>query len=83
LLIMENNGSAHLRFSINYKIIDSNSNLVEEDRLENNVLLPGFQRGLIFNFNQKLNSGDYKLILNYNFLNSDKKSDYEIPFTVK
>jgi P pilus assembly chaperone PapD len=83
LLIMENNGSAHLRFSINYKIIDINSNLIEEDRLDNNVLLPGFQRGLIFNFNQKLASGDYKLILTYNFFNNDKQSDYEIPFTVK
>lgn len=83
LLIMENRGAAHLRFSINYKIIDENSNLIEEARLDNNVLLPDFQRGLIFNYNQKLSPGNYKLILEFNFLNSNKKSDYEIPFTVK
>ena len=83
MLIMENIGKAHLRFILDYKIIDSNSKLIEESSITNKVLLPGYERGLVFNFNNQLASGDYKLLLNYSFLNNDRGASYEIPFSVE
>lgn len=83
LIIVENMGKAHLRFNINYKIIDSTNQLIEEDTLDTNVLLPDYERGLAFNFNNEMKPGDYKLLLTFNFINDKKSAEYEIPFQIK
>lgn len=83
LVIMENNGEAHLRFVITYKIINEKSELIEEGNLDQYVILPGNERGLVFSSKNELNHGNYKLILNYQFINSDQQRDYEIPFSIE
>ena len=83
LIIMENKGNAHIRYELKYKVIDSNSRLVEEGSLEEKIIIPTFERGVIINFENRLNPGDYKLLLSYNFINNNEQKSYEIPFKVK
>lgn len=83
LIIMENKGDAHIRCEINYKIIDSNSRLVEEGSIGEKIIIPTFERGAIINFENRLDPGKYKLLLSYKFLNNNEQKSYEIPFDVK
>lgn len=83
VVIMENKGEAHLRLVINYKIIDENNSLIEEGEFDQYVLLPDFRRALIFSPTNELKPGNYKLYLNYYFMNSKREKEYEIPITLK
>ena len=83
LVIMENQGRAHLRIFIEYKIVNEKSELVEEGNIDQYVLLPGFERGLVFSSKNELNPGEYKLLLKYYFLNTDNQKEYEIPFSIE
>ncbi len=83
MIVMRNDGNAHIRFKIDYKIINEKRQLIEEGFVEENVILPNLIKRVIIPFKNKLDSGDYKLILKYKFINNEKESNFEVPFFVE
>ncbi|PRX32539.1 hypothetical protein BX659_10488 [Orenia metallireducens] len=82
VLSLNNQGNAHIRYIISYKIIDEKGALVNENKFTEQVILPGFKRGVTFPIKQDLKSGSYKMLLSFEFHGTAKKANYTIPFKI-
>jgi P pilus assembly chaperone PapD len=76
-----NSGEGHIRYRISYKLINGKGNLVKQEQLSEQVILPQFKRKISFSL-PKLERGKYNLHCNFTFLGTAKTLDRTIPFTV-
>jgi P pilus assembly chaperone PapD len=77
-----NQGSGHVRYIIQYKIIGQKGKLVAEESLSDQVILPGFKKAITFPIAKKLEPGKYNLALTINFLGTERSATKTIPFEV-
>lgn len=83
LLLMENAGQAHIRYTVNYKIINSKGALIADNEVTEKVILPQKTRVLSFAIKEKIPAGKYKMLLQLEFYGTDKAADYTLPFVVE
>jgi len=77
-----NQGSGHIRYRIEYRIIDAKRKLIAEDSFPEKVILPGFKKTVTFPIAQKLKPDKYNLLLTINFLGTNRSATKTIPFKV-
>lgn len=83
VLSVENAGTGHFRYYLSYRVVDSENRLVMEEKFnEEFIILPEYKRKITFMLAERLKSGDYKLMLQFSFYNTDKTADYQIPITI-
>ena len=80
--LTENVGTRHLRFEIDYRIINGEGREVESDLVEEKVLLPNMKRGVIFPFKNSLDKGEYQLMATFTFPDTDETLNRKIKFKV-
>ncbi|MGM0500353.1 MAG: hypothetical protein ACQERL_09115 [Bacillota bacterium] len=80
---LENNGEAHIRYYPEYKIVDSENKVVMENNFNELVILPGDQRQISFRLEERLEPGDYKVLLEFDLFNINKNPEYQIPITIE
>lgn len=83
VLAIVNQGAGHVRYRISYKLINEKKALIHESQLTERVILPQFERRVIFPLPEKLAPGKYNLLLKLNFLGSNKSTDRTVSFTVE
>ena len=83
LLLAENAGDVHIRYRINYKIINDKGVLISKDELAEKLILPNKKQGIGFPFEKDLEPGNYKLLISVSFQNSDKNTEHSVSFEVK
>ncbi len=81
ILELKNEGMGHIRYVINYRLIDQKGAVTLEGKTEEYVVLPGFQRKVKFPIKGKINAGKYRLQLTVEFQGTTKKLEYSLPFT--
>lgn len=77
-----NDSNRHLRFYLNYSLISADGRLIEEDKIEETVLLPGMQRSVTHPLQTQLEPGEYQLAAEFKFPNTDEKLTQTISFKV-
>ncbi len=82
LLLVKNDGNAHIRYTINYKIINNKGAVIEDSKVEERVILPQATRVAAFPITDQLAAGEYKILLQIHFYGTDKIADYTLPFVV-
>lgn len=82
-LLVENDGAAHIRYTINYKVINHKGALIKENKLKELVILPGNKKTVFFPIAENLAPGKYKLLLKIDFYGTTKSANYTIPFEGK
>lgn len=82
IISVRNDGSSHARYEINYKVVNDKDAVVAQDRVKEQILLPGFQREVSFPVSGKFPSGKYNLLLEIKFFNTDQTLRHSIPFTL-
>jgi hypothetical protein len=80
---IKNIGNAHLRYYPSYKIINNKNELVMENKFEELIILPGYERQFSFYLKDRLESGKYNFILEFEFFNVKEKAEYQIPITIE
>lgn len=80
---IENNGEAHLRYFPSYKIVDSENKLVMEDNFNQLILLPKNQRQFSFYLKDRLTAGNYKMLLEFRFYNTEDTAEYSVPIQIE
>lgn len=83
VLAIVNQGAGHVRYRISYKLINEKKALIHENQLTEKVILPQFERQVIFPLPEKLAPGKYNLLLKLNFLGTNKSTSRTISFTVE
>jgi hypothetical protein len=78
-----NQGSGHIRYRIQYKIIAEKGKLTAEDAFAEQVILPGFKKIVTFPIDHKLEPGHYNMLLTVNFLGTNRSATRTIPFNVR
>jgi len=81
--LTRNIGDIHLRFTLEYSLINANGRKIEEGKVEEKVLLPGMERGIIVPLNSQLEPGDYQMVSRFKFPGSLEILDDIISFTVE
>lgn len=81
--LTENDSNRHLRFYLKYSLISTEGELIEEEKIEETVLLPGMKRSLSHPINTELEPGEYQLAAEFTFPNSDEKLTQTITFKVR
>ncbi len=82
MIKVKNLGKAHIRYTVNYKIINQQNRLFLADSLSEKIILPGAQRELIFPIVVQLPPDQYNLLLDLHFDWTDKTLHRVIPFIV-
>ena len=82
-VLMFNDGSRHVRFNIDYKIINANGQMVEEGRSEERIVLPKESRGIDFHLTEDLSPGQYELLLTFQLVGFQESLSEIIPFSIK
>jgi hypothetical protein len=82
-LRIKNDGDGHLRYYTAYKIINSNNELIMEDKLNQLLILPKNERFFSFYLKERLESGNYKFMLEFSFYNTDRVAEYQIPIQIE
>lgn len=83
VLSVENAGTGHFRYYLSYKVVDSQNKLVMEEKFNNEfIILPEYKRKITFMLAERLKPGDYKLMLQFSFYNTDQTADYQIPIKI-
>ena len=82
LLLVKNEGNAHIRYTINYKVINNKGAVIEDNKAAEKVILPQATRVAAFPITNQLASGEYKILLQIQFYGTDKTADYTLPFVV-
>ncbi|MGD9156020.1 MAG: hypothetical protein PVG90_11050 [Bacillota bacterium] len=80
-LTIVNSGEGHIRYRINYKIVNTKGVLVKQAQLAEQVLLPQFNRKVSFTL-PDLKRGKYNLLCSISFFGTAKTLDYTVPFRV-
>ena len=83
LLLLQNEGEAHIRYKVNYKIINSKGALIANSEVTEKVILPKKTRVLSFPIQKKLAAGKYKMFLELEFYGTEKSASYTLPFAVE
>ncbi|MGM0602257.1 MAG: hypothetical protein ACQESS_02960 [Bacillota bacterium] len=83
VLRLQNDGDAHMRYYPSYKIVDSENKIVEEKTFNELLILPGYERQFSFFLENKLAPGDYKVLLEFKFYNTNNKAEYQIPIKIE
>jgi|AntRauTorckE6833_2_1112554.scaffolds.fasta_scaffold01389_3 hypothetical protein len=81
--LTENDSNRHLRFYLKYSLISSDGRLLEDNRIEETVLLPGMRRSLSHSLQTQLEPGEYQLAAEFSFPNTDEKLTQTISFRVR
>lgn len=82
-LRINNAGDGHMRYYTSYKIINSNNELVMEDKLNQLLILPKNERYFSFYLKDRLEPGNYKFMLEFSFYNTDRVAEYQIPIKIE
>lgn len=82
VLLIKNGGDAHIRYYINYKVVDASGGLLEEGNVNEKVILPNSDQIVSFPIIAGLSNGKYNLLLEFSFSRTDKKFVHAIPFEV-
>jgi hypothetical protein len=82
-LRINNDGDGHMRYYTSYKIINSNNELIMEDKLNQLLILPKNERFFSFYLKDRLEPGNYKVMLEFSFYNTDQVADYQIPIKIE
>jgi P pilus assembly chaperone PapD len=80
---VENQGEAHMRYFPSYKIVDSENKLVMEDEFSQLLLLPKNQRQFSFYLKDRMEPGNYKVMLEFRFYNTDRTAEYSVPIKIE
>ncbi len=81
--LTSNDGEIHVRYRVKYSIISAEGRKIEEGEIEERVLLPDTERGVIFRIQSELEPGDYQLISKFSFPGSSEELNEAINFTVR
>jgi hypothetical protein len=81
LMSINNSGDGHIRYWINYKIINDKGALVKREQLSEKVILPQFKRKVCFDL-PKIQPGKYNLLCVVSFIGTEKTLNRNITFTV-
>jgi len=81
--LTENDSNRHLRYYLKYSLISAEGQLIEEETIEETVLLPGMKRSVAHPLHIQLESGEYELVAEFNFPNTDEKLTQSIVFKVR
>jgi hypothetical protein len=54
-----------------------------ENKFEELIILPGYERQFSFYLKDRLESGKYNFILEFEFFNVKEKAEYQIPITIE
>lgn len=82
-LLVKNESLVHTRFATDYKIINSQHKMLEEGKLDEKVLLPGMASAIFFPLTEQYPTGDYRLLVNFDFVGVDENMTQAIPFQIK
>lgn len=82
-VLTHNDSQRHVRFNIDYKIIDEDNELIKEGKTEERVVLPGEERSLMFPLEHDFNSGNYEIILDFIFSDTREKLTDIIEFQIE
>jgi hypothetical protein len=82
-LRVKNDGEGHMRYFPSYKIVNSNNELVMEDKLSQLLILPKNERYFSFYLKDRLESGNYNFMLEFSFYNTDRVAEYQIPIKIE
>jgi len=82
-LRINNDGDGHMRYYTSYKIVNSNNELVMEDKLSQLLILPKNERYFSFYLKDRLESGNYNFMLEFSFYNTDRVAEYQIPIKIE
>lgn len=83
IIRMKNDGKAHLRYYPSYKIVDSENKIVMEKKFSEFVILPDYERQFSFYLEERLEPGDYKVLLEFDLYNIKRNPEYQIPITIE
>lgn len=82
-LRLRNNGEGHMRYYPSYKIVDIDNKLVMEKEFNQLLILPHNERQFSFYLEDRLDSGNYKFLLEFRFHNTDQIAEYQIPIKIE
>lgn len=82
LMAIANDGNAHIRYQVDYKIVDEKGVLHLEGSLPYQIILPGNKKGISFPIEKKLSPGKYNLLISIDFHNSKEGLNHSIPFSL-
>lgn len=82
LVLVGNEGVAHVRYSFSYKVVGEKGKVLEEGSVSEQVLLAGFHRVVSFPLKTKLENGRYNLVTTFQFYGTDRKVTSSVPFEV-
>lgn len=80
---VRNDGDAHLRYYPVYKIIDQENKVVMENDFTQLFILPKNERYFSFYLRERLEPGNYKVLLTFEFYNTDRTAEYQIPIQIE
>lgn len=82
-LRLRNDGEGHMRYFPSYKIVDVENKLVMEKEFTQLLILPHNQRQFSFYLEDRLEPGDYKILLGFRFHNTEQVAEYQIPIKIE
>jgi len=80
--LTENTGDRHFRFDLEYTVINEEGKEVEQDEVDEKVLLPDMEKGVVFPLKNQLEPGEYQLNVEFTFPDTDEKLNETVDFTV-
>ncbi len=80
VVTLKNEGMGHIRYLINYRLLNSKGAVMLEGKSEELVVLPEFQRKTVFPIKGKIPAGKYRLQLVVDFYGTDKNLVYNLSF---
>jgi hypothetical protein len=81
ILDLVNQGQAHIRYQIAYKIVNESGTLLYEDSLGEQIILPSSRRLLSFPLIDQIAPGKYNLLIEASFVGTTEKFNTVVPFT--
>ncbi len=81
-LLLANSSLVHVRFETNFKVLNSEGEMVEEGKIPELVILSEQLRPLYFPLQRVYSPGDYRLIVEFDFFAINRKVIENIPFHV-
>lgn len=81
-LLVENEGSAHIRYQLTYRVVDKRGSLLEEGSRPQDFILPDFRREIYFPLDS-LPPGEYTLHLEVDLQGTTENLTHQIAFSVK
>ncbi|HHT48710.1 MAG TPA: hypothetical protein GXZ98_05390 [Firmicutes bacterium] len=82
LLDLANEGQAHIRYQVTYRITGENGGLLEENACGEQLILPVSRRLVSFPFTNTLPTGDYQIEVKISFSGTNQILSRVVPFSI-